>query len=581
MRAASLSRTQAATPAKAALGPTGRLAPQPPTHLPQRSLGNQATLRLLTRQANPPGGGAGRGGMPAPVLQAKLLVGAVNDPLEQEADRAANAAMRAGGAMQAGAATQADAAIRADAPMQADAPTQAGGTAPVLSAAPAAVSRKCAACAAEEQETAGGRVQAKPAGAVPAGEAAPPIVHAVLGRPGRALDAAARGFLEPSFGRGVADIRVHDDAEAARSAAAVGARAYTVGRSIVFGAGEYRPDAPAGRWLLAHEAAHTVQQGGGTGWLARACLSNAVCNPPNAKEGSLDTFVNNTQNTPVQKSKADIRKANCAKVPPDPACTGDGHGKEATETEAFLNTASPGRLAAEFGVFVDMDMPAAWAGNTIPCTSFVPSIAAGAGKRCTFVHASMENEAKQYNAGANAIAGKDRRAWSEMTIRLLTHETEHALFATAAAGPGTEVKDPAIACDFAANQNALTELAAIISEYKPVRHKTLGLVGDKRKAELDWWFDFWIKSGGENIAGNLKAIRCNCDCGPSNAYISKMFDFASKGWTTYENYEYNTTLADPKWGLDWPVKPPASVPVNELPDVGATTDVADLPSKKP
>ena len=29
-----------------------------------------------------------------------------------------------------------------------------------------------------------------------------------------------------------------------------------------------------------------------------------------------------------------------------------------------------------------------------------------------------------------------------MTIRLLTHETEHALFATAAAGPGTEVKDP-------------------------------------------------------------------------------------------------------------------------------------------
>ncbi len=388
MRAASLSRTQAAAPAKAALGSTGRLTPQPATQPPRHSLGNQATLRLLTRQASPTDAGAGRGGMPAPVLQTKLLVGAVNDPLEQEADRAADAAMRAGAA------------------------TQAGGAAPVLSAAPAAVNRKCAACAAEEQETAAGRVQAKPAGAVPAGEAAPPIVHAVLGRPGRALDAGARGFLEPGFGRGVADIRVHDDAEAARSAAAVGARAYTVGRNIVFGAGEYRPDAPAGRWLLAHEAAHTVQQGGGTVWLARACLSNAVCNPPNAKAGSLDTFVANTQNTPAQKSKSDIRKANCAKVPPDPACTADGHGKEATETEAFLNATSPGRLAAEFGIFVDMDMPAAWAGNTIPCTSFVPSIAAGAGKSCTFVHASMEAEARQVQCRRQ----RDRRKGSPRLV---------------------------------------------------------------------------------------------------------------------------------------------------------------------
>jgi hypothetical protein len=232
-------------------------------------------------------------------------------------------------------------------------------------------------------------------------------------------------------------------------------------------------------------------------------------------------------------------------------------------------------------VFVDMDMPAKWAGNTIPCSSFVPPIAGGAASSCTFIHDSKENEAKQYNAGANTIAGKDRRSWSESTIRLLTHETEHALFASAVAGPGTEVKDPAIACDFNANRTALTELAAIISEFKPVYHKALGLVGNKREADLNWWFDFWIKSGGENISGNLMAIRCNCDCGPANAYINKMFDFASKDWNAYEKHLYNTTLADPKWGLDWPVKPPASVPANELPKVGPTLDVADLPTKKP
>ena len=132
-----------------------------------------------------------------------------------------------------------------------------------------------------------------------------------------------------------------------------------------------------------------------------------------------------------------------------------------------------------------------------------------------------------------------------------------------------------------ANRNALTELASIISEFKPVYHKALGLVGDKREADLNWWFDFWIKSGGENISGNVKAIRCSCDCDPANAYINKMFVFASKDWNTYEKWLYNNRLADLKWGLDWPVKPPNSVPIDELPDESATTDVADLPTKTP
>ncbi|HLY53912.1 MAG TPA: DUF4157 domain-containing protein, partial [Stellaceae bacterium] len=479
------------------------------------------------------------------VRRPPLVIGKVNDPLEREADHAADAAMAA------------------------------NGTAPALSAG-AGLSRKCAACAEEEQETMG-TMQAKPAGIVRAGEAAPGIVHSVLARPGRPLEPSTRGLLEPSFGRSFADIRIHDDAEAARSAAAVGAHAYTVGRNIVFGAGAYRPDTHDGRWLLAHEAAHTVQQAGGARRLSRACLPDAVCKPPEAKKGSQDDFVKKTNDTPAQKSKSDIRKAACGKVPPDAACTADGHGREATAAEAFLKSTSPGRLAAVLGVFVDMDMPAEWAGNTIACDGFVPPIPGGAGKRCTFIHDKMEKEAKQYNDGVNTIGGRDRRTWSESTIRLLTHETEHALF-SAAAGPGTEVKDPAIACDFDANKSSLTELAAIISEFKPVHHKAQGLPEDKRAADLDWWFDFWIKSGGENIGGNVKALRCNCDCGPANAYINKMFVFATKDWNTYEKWIYNKTLSDPKWGLDWPVKEPASVPVDEIPDAAGSTDVQDLPS---
>ena len=45
------------------------------------------------------------------------------------------------------------------------------------------------------------------------------------------------------------------------AARAVGARAFTVGRDIVFAAGEYAPHTQAGRRLLAHELTHVLQQG--------------------------------------------------------------------------------------------------------------------------------------------------------------------------------------------------------------------------------------------------------------------------------------------------------------------------------
>ena len=40
------------------------------------------------------------------------------------------------------------------------------------------------------------------------------------------------------------------------------ARAYTVGRDVVFGMGEYVPETAAGKRLLAHELTHVMQQGG-------------------------------------------------------------------------------------------------------------------------------------------------------------------------------------------------------------------------------------------------------------------------------------------------------------------------------
>ncbi len=96
---------------------------------------------------------------------------------------------------------------------------------------------------------------------IPAGEGIPPIVRSVLSRgSGWPLDPGIRANMEPRFGEDLGCVRLHIDQQAARSASALNARAYTVGHDIVFGSGEYMPSTESGQRLLAHELAHVVQQ---------------------------------------------------------------------------------------------------------------------------------------------------------------------------------------------------------------------------------------------------------------------------------------------------------------------------------
>lgn len=124
---------------------------------------------------------------------------------------------------------------------------------------------KCAECAAEESEEeqrkrGAGRVQRVAAGAVGTRDVAGAIAPALSGD-GSTLDRETRAFMEPRFGHQFGHVRVHTDGTAAASAKLLGARAYTVGQHLVFGAGEFAPDTSAGRRLLAHELTHVVQQG--------------------------------------------------------------------------------------------------------------------------------------------------------------------------------------------------------------------------------------------------------------------------------------------------------------------------------
>jgi Domain of unknown function (DUF4157) len=79
---------------------------------------------------------------------------------------------------------------------------------------------------------------------------------------GRPLDGNLARRLERNSGDLMADVRVHTDGHAAALARAVSARAFTVGRDIYFGAGEYNPGSSAGTELIAHEVAHVIQQRG-------------------------------------------------------------------------------------------------------------------------------------------------------------------------------------------------------------------------------------------------------------------------------------------------------------------------------
>ena len=157
-----------------------------------------------------------------PFIQRKAKLGAVNDPLEYEADAVA-------------------------------ARVVTGQSAGAISVASGGVQRKCAACQAEEEE----HLQRKAVagvGQVPPSKAEGAAQAVATG--GRPLSAAQRRYFEPRFGRDFSGVRLHDHAAAREAAQTIGARAFTWQNNIGLGAGDAASDAK----LLAHELTHVAQQ---------------------------------------------------------------------------------------------------------------------------------------------------------------------------------------------------------------------------------------------------------------------------------------------------------------------------------
>ena len=76
------------------------------------------------------------------------------------------------------------------------------------------------------------------------------------------LDPDARQFMEQRFGHDFSHVRIHVNSAAAEASRAMGAQAYTLGTDIAFGLGQYQPNTRTGRFLIAHELTHVLQQRG-------------------------------------------------------------------------------------------------------------------------------------------------------------------------------------------------------------------------------------------------------------------------------------------------------------------------------
>lgn len=195
-----------------------------------QAVGNQELQRLFAQGA----------------IQAKLAISQPNDPDEREADRVTEQIMRM------------------EEPVS-------------IYSAPGIIQRTCAAreasgalypnCAEEE------KVQRK--GSTKTASQPSSSLHSQIVRPrggGEPLSPSTRTFFEPRFGRDLSHVRVHTGKEAADSAQAIRARAYTVKNDIVFGESQYSPNSIGGKKLLAHELTHVVQQRQGV--IARAVARN-------------------------------------------------------------------------------------------------------------------------------------------------------------------------------------------------------------------------------------------------------------------------------------------------------------------
>jgi hypothetical protein len=151
---------------------------------------------------------------------------------------------------------------------------------------------------------------------------------------GRPLPPNTRAFMEPRFGHDFSKVRIHTDPKAARLAYSLNAKAFTMGKDIVFAKGSFDQNSLIGKSLLAHELTHYIQQEG-----------NIVGNKNNISKHSPKL-----QGRLIQRKRNKVCDPLAPKCPSGTACSPTGSSFEClpTDERAFeklvkkiLNTNKP------------------------------------------------------------------------------------------------------------------------------------------------------------------------------------------------------------------------------------------------
>ena len=238
----------------------------------QRAIGNQATDHLL---------------------QAKLKLGPAGDQYEQEADRVAQQVVRASRQSAVQREEGEDVAVQASRyadsistlrRSETPAKAQTFGTRPplpkvqreevddeMMQAKPLAESISTVRRAfiappqmpkvqREEMED---ELQASPNHGLEGGDVDTDVARSIQSAKGggQPLHEGVRSSMERGFGADFGGVRVHTGGQADALNRSLNARAFTTGKDIFFGKGQYNPGSSSGQELIAHELTHTVQQG--------------------------------------------------------------------------------------------------------------------------------------------------------------------------------------------------------------------------------------------------------------------------------------------------------------------------------
>lgn len=182
------------------------------------------------------------------VIQRKLIVGSPNDPLEEEADAMAHKVMRM---------PEQNFVQPKCAHCQEEERAQ-------RKSLDTFIQKKCTNCKEElvNRKPLVSFIQKKGASLESNTVASDEVFNQIQSTKGSGsfLAGTTKGFMESRFGTDFSNVKIHTGNYAAQLSKELNAQAFTVGNDIYFNEGKYQPESFAGKYLLAHELTHTIQQ---------------------------------------------------------------------------------------------------------------------------------------------------------------------------------------------------------------------------------------------------------------------------------------------------------------------------------